>query len=257
MMLTDEQGNMATVTIADVSTERRHSCDRHRYAAKDVLFATGRVLPGGCAGPRRFLPAGAIYMECPTCHCACAIFPACWGLFAVSSFRSFAMLRFFMLIFSLLLPVAALAEGKSIIVLDASGLMWGRSTGVFKLEIAREALKQVLGELPADSEVADGLWSPRKGIVRGYRAAGSPRPRYRWRDHGGGGWAELSWQDPLTKPSAAPQANCAPASEKATVILITDGIETCARQIPVPWGESLRRRASISLPMSSASPDGR
>ena len=38
----------------------------------------------------------------------------------------------------------ALAEGRSIIVLDGSGSMWGQIDGRPKLEIARAALGQVL-----------------------------------------------------------------------------------------------------------------
>ena len=44
------------------------------------------------------------------------------------------------LVTSLALPLSAHAEGKSIIVLDASGSMWGQIDGRAKLEIAREAL---------------------------------------------------------------------------------------------------------------------
>ena len=40
-----------------------------------------------------------------------------------------------------------LAEGKSIIVLDASGSMWGQIEGRPKLEIAREALGTVLSSM--------------------------------------------------------------------------------------------------------------
>ncbi|MGL5009697.1 MAG: VWA domain-containing protein, partial [Paracoccaceae bacterium] len=54
---------------------------------------------------------------------------------------------------ALLSPITALSEGRSIIVLDASGSMWGQIDGRAKLEIAREALAEVLGGLPADTEM--------------------------------------------------------------------------------------------------------
>ncbi len=52
-----------------------------------------------------------------------------------------------------LLPQIAIAEGRSIIVLDASGSMWGQIDGRAKLEIAREALGSVLTGIPAETEI--------------------------------------------------------------------------------------------------------
>ncbi len=52
-----------------------------------------------------------------------------------------------------LLPQIAMAEGKSIIVLDASGSMWGQIEGRAKLEIAREALGSVLSGMDPATEV--------------------------------------------------------------------------------------------------------
>lgn len=53
----------------------------------------------------------------------------------------------------LMAPISAHAEGKSIIVLDASGSMWGQIDGRAKLEIAREALAGVLAGVPAETEL--------------------------------------------------------------------------------------------------------
>lgn len=52
---------------------------------------------------------------------------------------------------SLFAPV--LADGKTIIVPDASGSMWEQIDGSAKLEIAREALSSVLARIPADNEL--------------------------------------------------------------------------------------------------------
>ena len=64
-----------------------------------------------------------------------------------------------------LLTVPLLAEGKSIIVLDASGSMWGQIDGRPKLEIAREALGSVLSGLDPATEI--GL------MAYGHREKGS------------------------------------------------------------------------------------
>ena len=45
------------------------------------------------------------------------------------------------------------AAERAIIVLDASGSMWGQIDGTAKITIARETLGKVLGEIPAETEL--------------------------------------------------------------------------------------------------------
>ena len=78
--------------------------------------------------------------------------------------RLLYILRFIALCL-LFLPNLALADGRTIIVLDASGSMWGQIDGKPKLEIARAALAEVLKTIPADTEL--GL------IAYGHRDKGS------------------------------------------------------------------------------------
>ena len=63
------------------------------------------------------------------------------------------------------LASAVHAAERAIIVLDASGSMWGQIDGKPKLEIARETLKKVLQTVPADMEL--GL------MAYGHREKGS------------------------------------------------------------------------------------
>ncbi len=63
------------------------------------------------------------------------------------------------------LAAPLMAEGKSIIVLDASGSMWGQIDGRAKLEIAREALGSVLAGMDPATEI--GL------MAYGHREKGS------------------------------------------------------------------------------------
>jgi Ca-activated chloride channel family protein len=74
------------------------------------------------------------------------------------------MLRRVFLILFLMFPSLALAEGRTMIVLDASGSMWGQIDGRTKVEIAREVLGTVLQSVPADTEL--GL------VVYGHRTRG-------------------------------------------------------------------------------------
>ena len=60
---------------------------------------------------------------------------------------------------------AGQAADRAIVVLDASGSMWGQIDGRPKLEIARETLKTVLQTIPADMEI--GL------MAYGHREKGS------------------------------------------------------------------------------------
>ena len=66
---------------------------------------------------------------------------------------------------ALLFALPAMAAGKTIIVLDGSGSMWGQIDGTTKIEIARDTLRKVMGTLPQDTEL--GL------VAYGHREKGS------------------------------------------------------------------------------------
>ena len=68
-------------------------------------------------------------------------------------------------VFLLSANAMATAADRTIIVLDASGSMWGQIDGKPKLEIARETLRTVLQSVPADMEL--GL------MAYGHREKGS------------------------------------------------------------------------------------
>ena len=125
-------------------------------------------------------------------------------------------------------PLSAHAEGRSIIVLDGSGSMWGQIDGRPKLEIAREALAEVLGSLPADTEM--GL------MAYGHRVEGDcgdieliVPPATGTGPAITAAAASLNFvgKTPLTEAVKQAALALRSSEEKATVILITDGIETC------------------------------
>jgi len=127
-----------------------------------------------------------------------------------------------------LLATPLAAEGKSIIVLDASGSMWGQIDGRAKLEIAREALGTVLVGMDPSTEI--GL------IAYGHREKGSCSDIELVVPPGAGTGAAIAeaantmkflGKTPLTEAVRQAAGELRSTEAKATVILITDGIETC------------------------------
>ncbi|MFM2391545.1 MAG: hypothetical protein RLZZ437_3100 [Pseudomonadota bacterium] len=132
------------------------------------------------------------------------------------------------LLLLLLSPLSAQSEGRSIIVLDGSGSMWGQIDGRAKLEIAREALAEVVGSLPADTEM--GL------MAYGHRTEGDCGDIELIVPPAAGTGAAISdaaaalnfvGKTPLTEAVRQAAVALRSSEDKATVILITDGIETC------------------------------
>jgi Ca-activated chloride channel family protein len=124
--------------------------------------------------------------------------------------------------------LAATAADKAIIVLDASGSMWGQIDGKPKLEIARETLRTVLQSVPADLEL--GL------IVYGHREKGNCDDIELVVPPAAGTGAAITaaadgmkflGKTPLTAAVRQAAEALHYTEDKATVVLITDGLETC------------------------------
>ncbi|HEY0919120.1 vWA domain-containing protein [Devosia sp.] len=133
------------------------------------------------------------------------------------------------------------AAGKTILVLDASGSMWGQIDGVAKIEIAREVIGGLLETLPAGLELGltayghrekgncddiESLVAPAAGTAEAIRAAVaglSPK-----------GMTPLSHAVQLAAEELKYEEH------KATVILVSDGIETCEVD-PCAVGADLER----------------
>jgi Ca-activated chloride channel homolog len=135
----------------------------------------------------------------------------------------------FALLLTLLLSTVAVAEGQRVIlVLDASGSMWGQINGVSKMDIARNVVGKVLKNWKPEDDL--GL------VVYGHRAKGSctdietimpPRPL----DAG----AYMSpiknlvpkGKTPMTQAVRQAAEALKYTEQKGTVILVSDGLETC------------------------------
>ncbi len=129
---------------------------------------------------------------------------------------------------AVLLPHAALAEGKSIIVLDASGSMWGQIDGRAKLEIAREALAGVLAGIDPATELGLMAYGHReKGSCSDIELVVPPGPGTAQAISDAAAGMKFLGKTPLSEAVRQAAAELRSTEAKATVILITDGIETC------------------------------
>lgn len=122
----------------------------------------------------------------------------------------------------------ALANQRAIIVYDASGSMWGQIHGVPKHQIARQALRDTLETVSPAIEL--GL------MAYGHRSKGDCNDIEMLVAPGAHNKAAISsavenmrylGKTPLTAAVQQAAAHLRYTEEKATVILITDGEETC------------------------------
>lgn len=136
-----------------------------------------------------------------------------------------AILSFFV---ALLFAVPTLAAEQSIIVFDASGSMWAKIGNKTKIEIARETLGTVLKSVPKSTSL--GL------MVYGHRDKGSCSDIELAIPPAVGTEAAITkfvnginpkGKTPLTEAVRQAAETLKYTEDKATVILLTDGLETC------------------------------
>ncbi len=137
-------------------------------------------------------------------------------------------------------PVRA-DDTKAIIVLDASGSMWGRIEGEAKIVIARRVLADVLSGIKGD--ISLGL------IAYGHREKGNCNDIEMLVDPAAGTAAAIAGaadklnpkgKTPITRAVRQAAEGLNFTENRATVILITDGLETCAAD-PCALGKELER----------------
>ena len=131
-------------------------------------------------------------------------------------------------LFALTLPASALAEGQSIIVLDGSGSMWGQIEGRPTLDIAREALAGVLQGVDPAAELGLMAYGHReKGSCEDIEVIVPPGPGTAAAITEAAAAMKFLGKTPLTEAVRRAAVELRATEAKATVILITDGIETC------------------------------
>jgi len=129
---------------------------------------------------------------------------------------------------SAVLTFSAAAADRAIIVLDASGSMWGQIGGKAKLEIARETLKDVLTTIPGDLELGLMAYGHRqKGSCEDIELVVPPGPGTSAAISQAADKMKFLGKTPLSAAVRKAAEDLKYTEDKATVILITDGIETC------------------------------
>lgn len=139
------------------------------------------------------------------------------------------VMRIWLMALGFLLAVVTPARAEqSLIVLDASGSMWGRIDGKPKLEIAREALRTVLGGMAAEKEIGLLAYGHReKGNCSDIELVVPPGRNKAGAINETAAKLRFLGKTPLTEAVRQAAVALRYTEEKATVILITDGIETC------------------------------
>jgi Ca-activated chloride channel family protein len=126
------------------------------------------------------------------------------------------------------LAVPALAADKAMIILDASGSMWAQINGVSRIEMARDSLKQVLASVPSDLELGFMAYGHRsKGDCNDIETLVEPAAGTADSIVGAAMALYPKGKTPLSAAVKRAAEQLEYTENKATVVLITDGIETC------------------------------
>jgi Ca-activated chloride channel family protein len=124
----------------------------------------------------------------------------------------------------------ALAEAPAplLLILDASGSMWGQIEGENKIVIARRVLGDLVDGLPAASEVGLIAYGHRRdGDCDDIETVAGLGPLDKAALKATVGALNPKGKTPITKSVQAAFAELAGRREGATVILVSDGLETC------------------------------
>ncbi|PBB22914.1 MULTISPECIES: VWA domain-containing protein [unclassified Mesorhizobium] len=144
-----------------------------------------------------------------------------------------AILLFFM-------TTVGFAANKVIIILDASGSMWAQIDGKPKLEIARESLRTVLQSVPADDEIGFMAYGHReKGSCDDIQLIVPPQAGSASAITDAADSLKFLGKTPLTAAVKQAAEALKYTEDKATVVLITDGLETCGGD-PCALGKQLK-----------------
>ena len=123
--------------------------------------------------------------------------------------------------------VAVAHADDAILVLDASGSMWGQIDGTTKVEIARSVVKGLLDDLPADRRLGLVAYGHRREAdcsdIEQIVAVGTDRAAIASAVDA----LQFKGRTPLSAAVKLAAEELGFQSQKATVILVSDGVETC------------------------------
>lgn len=129
-----------------------------------------------------------------------------------------------------LLPLAGFAQDRpnTILVLDASGSMWGQVDGVAKITIAQKVITDLLATLPDDQNLGLTVYGAnRRGDCSDIQTVIPPGPGTRDAIAAAIARVKPLGKTPMTDAVVAAAEALRYTEEKATVILVSDGVETC------------------------------
>ncbi len=125
-------------------------------------------------------------------------------------------------------PIAAQERPQAILVLDASGSMWGQIEGVAKITIAQGVIAGLLDTLPQDQNLGLVAYGHRvRGNCADIETLVAPGPDTRAAIRSAVIAISPRGKTPMTDAVIAAAEALRYTEEKATVILVSDGIETC------------------------------
>jgi Ca-activated chloride channel family protein len=126
------------------------------------------------------------------------------------------------------LPVAAQERPKAILVLDGSGSMWGQIDGKAKITIAQDVVGELLVSLPDTQDLGLTVYGHRrKGDCADIETIVEPGQDSRAAIAAAVNGIKPKGKTPMTDAVVAAAEALRYAEDKATVILVSDGIETC------------------------------
>ncbi|MFY0660955.1 MAG: VWA domain-containing protein [Shimia sp.] len=133
-----------------------------------------------------------------------------------------------------LLPTAIFAQDNpsAIVVMDGSGSMWGQIDGVAKITIAQEVMGELMSTLPADLDLGLTIYGHRrKGDCSDIETMVLPGPDTRAAITSAVNGISPKGKTPMADAVVAAAKALRHTEEAATVILVSDGIETCVPDV--------------------------
>lgn len=119
-------------------------------------------------------------------------------------------------------------QPRTIIVMDGSGSMWGQIDGRPKLEIARQTVADVVGKLPANQTLGLIAYGHRrKGDCNDIELIVPPAPGTSGKVLNAVNNMRFVGMTPLSEAVRQAAQALRHTEQAATVVLVTDGLETC------------------------------
>ncbi len=133
------------------------------------------------------------------------------------------------LLFSSVLSLSALAQGQRVIlVLDASGSMWGQINGKAKMDIAKDVVGKVLSTWKPEDDLGLVIYGHReKGSCTDIETVWPPKPLNINQFMSPINSLFPRGKTPMTQAVRQAAEALKYIEQKSTVILVSDGLETC------------------------------